>query len=177
MLQVVSDLPGRIPVLLQQGRTMRLSFLTLWWLFLCSRDIWVIRTNSYTAHRVMLVIVFVSFPNRPVSLTPSVSSQASWNSWYQNFFPASKSKCGCFIWQLSHSIRIYILPCIFLQGSHITFHIKSQYEFFLVFKCQHSFCWEKCILMQYFIAYIRQVCQRFQISLTLTVLYLIKWKK
>lgn len=164
-----------------QSHEALIFFWTLWWLFLSSRNIWVIRTNSCIAHGAMLMIIFVSFPNRPVSLTPSISPQVPWNSWYQKFFSASKGKCGCFVWQLSHNIRIYTFLNL---SAGVTYHFSQSKAvcfclvgFFWVFKCQHSLFWEKHIfLMQYFIACISQVCQRSQVSSAPTVLYLNKSK-
>lgn len=136
MLQVVSDFPGRIPVLLQQGRTMWLSFFEPSGGCFSPLEIFgylVIRTNSYTAHRTMLMIIFVSFPNRPVSLTPSISSQVSWNNWYQNFFSSLKRQMWVlYLTALPQYQDIYFLAS-FCRGHIPLFTLKTVW-FFLVFK-------------------------------------------
>lgn len=120
-------------------------------------------------------LYFLSFPNRPVSLTPSISSKASWNKNpdIRTFFQPQKANVGA-LFDSSPTISGYIYFLASLCRGHISlFTLKaSMIFFFFVFKCQHLLRWEKHILfMQYFIAYISQVCQRFQISSILTMLY------
>lgn len=87
-------------------------------------------------------LYFLSFPNRPVSLTPSISSKASWNKNpdIRTFFQPQKANVGA-LFDSSPTISGYIYFLASLCRGHISlFTLKASMIFFFFLYLNVSIC-------------------------------------